>query len=271
MKSTFYKDKVVIITGGSSGIGLALAKEFVMQHAQVVLIARDEEKLRTAKKLLEADSSAKVFIVVADVSDNAAISAAIDKTADTFGRIDVLINNAGVTTCGRFADQSIEDLEKCVFINYLGCVYASKAAWVWLKQSKGQLSFVSSVAGYLGLIGYSSYAPTKFAITGLTECLRMEGAADEIKVSIIYPPDTNTPMRDYEVEHTLPECLALSKNIKAVEPGKVAKRYIDGLQKNKFEIYCDVDSRLVRSLKNNAPGLFNYFTNRIIRKATLKK
>jgi 3-dehydrosphinganine reductase len=271
MKPTFYKDKVVVITGGSSGIGLALAKEFVMQQAQVVLIARGEEKLQTAKKFLEADPSAKVFMIAADVSDNASISAAITKAANTFGRIDALINNAGITTCGRFADQPVEDLEKCVLTNYLGCVYASKAAWAWLKQSRGQLSFVSSVAGYAGLIGYSSYAPTKFAVTGLAECLRMEGAADGIKVSIIYPPDTNTPMREYEVQHTLPECLALSKNIKAVEPEKVARIYIDGLQKNRFGIYCDLDSRLVRSLKNNLPGLFNYLTNRIIRKAASQK
>jgi 3-dehydrosphinganine reductase len=271
MQSVFYKDKVIIITGGSSGIGLALANEFIMQQAQVVLIARDEVKLQTAKKLLEANPSAKVSIIAADVSDNASISAAINKTANTFGCIDLLINNAGIMTCGRFADQPVEDLEKCVFINYLGCVYASKAAWPWLKQSKGQLSFVSSVAGYVGLIGYSSYTPAKFAITGLAECLRMEGVADEIKVSVIYPPDTNTPMREYEVQHTLAECLALSKNIKAIQPEKVAKIYINGLQKNKFEIYCDLDSRFVRSLKNNLPGLFNYITIRIIKKAGTKK
>jgi 3-dehydrosphinganine reductase len=271
MRSAFYKDKVVIITGGSSGIGLALANEFVMQQAQVVLIARDEEKLQTAKKLLETASSMKVSVIAADVSNNESISAAINTIADTFGRIDLLINNAGVTTCGRFADQPVEDLEKCIFINYLGCVYASKAAWAWLKQSKGQLSFVSSVAGYVGLIGYSSYAPAKFALTGLAQCLRMEGVRDEIKISIIYPPDTNTPMREYEVQHTLPECLALSKNIKAIEPEKVAKIYIDGLQKNKFEIYCDLDSRVVRSLKNNLPGLFNYMATRITKKASAKK
>jgi len=101
---------------------------------------------------------------------------------------------------------------------------------------------------------------------GLAECLRMEGKDDGISVSIIYPPDTDTPLLRYERQNTLPESIALSKNIKIVSAEKVAKIYMKGLQENKFEIYCDVNSRFVRWMKNNFPGLFNNITEGIIRK-----
>ena len=152
-------------------------------------------------------------------------------------------------------------------VNYFGSLYTSKAAWPYLEAAKGRLSFVSSVAGYMGLIGYSSYAPGKFALTGLAECLRMEVKNDGIKISIIYPPDTDTPLLKYERAHTLPESMALSKNIQVVSAERVAKIYMEGLQKNKFEIYCDFNSRMLRSFKNNFPGLFNYLSHRVIKKA----
>jgi 3-dehydrosphinganine reductase len=194
MKNDFYKDKVVVITGGSSGIGLALAKQFAQQHARLVLIARDEEKLKAAKLLAEKNGAATVLPISADITDNAAVIAAVTTIAEQFEKIDVVINCAGIMTCGRFKDQPVKDLERCLLTNYLGAVYVSKAAWPCLKKSEGQLSFVSSVAGYMGLIGHSSYAPSKFAIVGLAECLRMEAKDDNIRVSVIYPPDTDTPM-----------------------------------------------------------------------------
>src|SRR4030095_3699882 len=253
-------------TGGSSGIGLALASEFAKQHARLGLIARDKEKLANARSIIEKLNPANILTFSADVSDRDTITSLIDEIGNKLRKIDAVINNAGITSCGRFNDQFTEDLERCLFVNYLGAVYTSKAAWPWLKQSGGQLSFVSSVAGYIGLIGYSSYSPTKFALTVLAESLRMEGKAENIRVSIIYPPDTDTPMLAYEKQHGLPETMALSKNIKAVAPEKVAKVYLKGLMSNKFEIYCDFNSRLVRKLKAISPGFFTTMTDKIVSK-----
>lgn len=105
-------------------------------------------------------------------------------------------------------------------------------------------------------------------MTGPAESLRFEGAEDNIRVSIIYPPDTDTPMlRDGNI-YNIPECIALSKNIKVKTAEEVAQIYLRGLQKNEFEIYCDLDSRLIRWLKNNFPSIFVYATNRIIKKAS---
>jgi 3-dehydrosphinganine reductase len=92
-----------------------------------------------------------------------------------------MINCAGFAAYGRFEDQPIESLEDCMQINYMGSVYALQQAWPFLKKAKGQLSFVSNVAGYLGLIGYSSYSPTKLAMTGLAESLRFEEVDDNIR------------------------------------------------------------------------------------------
>ena len=270
MPNQFYQNKIVVITGGSSGIGLALAKALVVHNPQLVLIARDNDRLLTAKLLLE-NMGGRVSIVAADVSLKNSVTTAIDATARMYGGIDMLINCAGIITCGRFIDQPIEDLEKCFQINYMGSLYASKAAWPFLKATKGQLSFVSSVAGYMGLIGYSSYAPPKFALTGLAECLRMEGKDDGISISIIYPPDTDTALLHFEHKHTLPECRALSKNIKVKTPEQVALKYLKGLEKKQFEIYCDKESLLLRWFKNNFASIFNWMTNRMIEKERKKQ
>lgn len=272
MIPTFYKDKVVVITGGSSGIGFAVANEFAKQKSKLVLISRETGKLEDAKIQLQAiHENIHVEIFPADVSDKNLIASAINEIGNKYHQIDVLINCAGIITCGRFADQPVDDLEKCISINYLGSLYASKAAWPWLKIAKGQLSFVSSVAGYMGLIGYSSYAPTKFALSGLAECLHMEAKDDGIRISIIYPPDTDTPLLKYERAHTLPESIALSKSIKVISPEKVAAIYMKGLQKNTFEIYCDFTSQMLRSFKTILPGFFNYFTLQVIKKLSHKE
>lgn len=261
-----YEEKIVVITGGSSGIGLAIAKEFARLKAKLVLISRNEEKLIQAKKVLEIISGIPscIFYYPADVSDREQVNTVILKISDRFKGIDVLINSAGIMTCGRFTDQPIQDLESCLFTNYLGALYATKAAWPWLKKNKGLLSFVSSVAGYTGVIGYSGYAPPKFAMTGLAECLRLEAKDDGIRISIIYPPDTETPLLEYERKHSLPESLALNKNIKTIKAERVAHVFMEGLQKNKFEIYCDFNSWFVRWMKNIFPGLFRQITDSII-------
>ncbi len=261
-----YVDKVVVITGGSSGIGLAIAKAFALKKAKIVLISRNKEKLIQAKTELEKISGipSSAFYFPADVSDKEQINMVMLQIGEQFHGIDVFVNSAGIITCGRFVDQPIQDLEACLFTNYLGAVYATKAAWPWLKKNKGLLSFVSSVAGYTGVIGYSGYAPPKFAMTGLAECLRLEAKDDGMRLSIIYPPDTETALLEYERKHSLPESIALNKNIKTITAEQVAKIFMEGLQKNKFEIYCDFNSRFVRWIKNAFPGLFNRVTDSII-------
>jgi 3-dehydrosphinganine reductase len=273
MNQKNYSGKIAVITGGSSGIGLALAKLLRSEGAILVLIARDKHKLDTASMMLQSipGNGAPVDIFVADVSNAQQITDTMATIGIKYGKIDLLVNSAGRTVCGRFAEQKPRDMEQCMHTNYLGAVYASQAAWPLLKAAGGQLSFVSSVAGYLGLYGYTGYAPTKFALTGLAECLRMEAKEDNIRISVIYPPDTDTPLLQYEHEHTLPECRALSGNIKVKTADAVAAAYLRGLQKGHFEIYCDAESRLLRWFKNNFPGFAYRISMRIIAKSRKAK
>jgi 3-dehydrosphinganine reductase len=255
-----YENKIVVITGGSSGIGLALAKEFVRHNAKVILISSNENKLMTARASITGiNPHAVIDTVAADIAIDKQADAAINTIGSKYGTIDVMINCAGISTCAKFKDHSNEQLQKEMQVNYMGSVFVTKAAWPFLKASKGQLSFVSSVAGYIGVIGYSSYAPTKFALTGLAECLRFEGKDDGIMVSIIYPPDTETPMLKHSRLHCIPETLALSKNIKLKTAEEVASIYIDGLRKKNLRSIVMLRADLYVGLKTISPPLLFMF------------
>jgi 3-dehydrosphinganine reductase len=263
-----FSQKNVVITGGSTGIGLALAKQFAAIGSNLFLIARRESDLKDAQALLKKDFGAKtVEIFPSDVSDSAAIRGVMQTIGTQHGGIDVLISNAGTLRCGRFVDQSDEDLTYTLQVNYLGSAFAIRAAWPFLEKSGGQIGIVSSVAGYAGLIGYGSYSPSKFALSGLAEVLRMEGADSGIKTTIIYPADTQTPQLEYERAHTLPETIALSQNASIFTPEQIASKLIKGMEKGQFDVYCNFESRLIRILRGIWPAMLFSSVDGIVKKS----
>ena len=274
MGTTRFKDKNVLITGGSSGIGLAVAKEFGKYGANLFLIARNQKKLENAKKeiinSIPQTSSVNIFPI--DVSIQKEVENAVQAIIDNHGGIDILINNAGISFCGRVEDQSSEEHEKLLKINYLGTLYTLKAVYPHLKKKPGShIGFVSSVAGYLGVFGFSAYAASKFAMTGLAESIRNEAKDYGIGVTMIYPPDTDTPMYHQDIESKLPECIALSENAKLVEPEVVAQKFLKGISKNKFEVFCNTESRLIRMLRFVLPGVYFRAVDGIIEKDRKKR
>jgi 3-dehydrosphinganine reductase len=271
MKSTpnRFKNQNVVITGGSSGIGLAIAEEFAKLNAKLFLVARDAPKLATAKaKIAQAYPSVQVIeTFTADVANEAEITQVIQSIGNNFGGIHTLINNAGTGACGRFEDVDMDTLQAMMNINYWGSVYALKAALPYLKKSQnGHIGFVSSVGGYLGAIGYSAYAPTKFAITGLAECIRMEASDNGLGTTIVFPPDTDTPLWHWEQEHTLPESKAFSKNVKLMTPESVAQKFVKGILNYKFEVICNFESKMMRWMKVNLPKTYFGMLDGIIKK-----
>lgn len=267
MKQIFY-NKNVVITGGSSGIGLAMATAFARQGAHLFLIARHPEKLEQAAIRIRehVGEHVRVHLFPADVSDQVSIEKAIAEIGARRGGIHTLVCNAGVPACGYFQDIEPREFEKVLRINYLGALWAAKAAWPYLSANggEGRLCFVSSVAGYTGLIGYSAYAPTKFAMTGLAECLRMEGKKAGIRVTVVFPPDTDTPLYRYEEEHGVPELKTLSKGAGLLQPETVAEKTMAMMTKGKFEVpLAGGEGALIRFLKGVWPGLYYRILDRI--------
>jgi 3-dehydrosphinganine reductase len=189
----------VLITGGSSGIGLACAKQCVRRGAHVTLVARDMKRLERARE--EVKSAARevdaqhVLILSCDMlSDFDTILASFDRAVHEVGPVDVLINCAGISSSTAFDESSIETFEKLMRLNYLTAVYATRAVLTSMKdRNNGRIVFTSSQAGQLGLYGYTAYSASKFALRGFAEALQMEVKPYNVFITLAFPPDTDTP------------------------------------------------------------------------------
>jgi short-subunit dehydrogenase len=192
----YFSDKVVIITGASSGIGRATAIEFARHGCKVVLASRSESKLIQLKDELNAFNK-DVTSVVTDVSLQEDCRKLIEKAIDLHGKIDILINNAGVSMKAVFADADLKVLHRLMDVNFWGTVYCTKYALPFLIQSRGSLVGVSSVAGFHGLPGRSGYSASKFAMQGFLETIRIENLKNGLHVMIIAPGFTSTEIRKH--------------------------------------------------------------------------
>jgi short-subunit dehydrogenase len=195
MKDIF-RDKVVIVTGASSGIGLATAKEFAASGSKVVLAARSLPQLKSLEKELTGQKL-DVLAVATDVSREEDCKNLIEKTIEKYRKIDILVNNAGVSMKALFARTDLVVLHRLMDVNFWGTVYCTKYALPYLVASKGSLIGVSSVAGFHGLPGRSGYSASKFAIHGFLETIRIENLKNGLHVMIIAPGFTATEIRKH--------------------------------------------------------------------------
>jgi short-subunit dehydrogenase len=187
MASHVFADNVVVITGGSSGIGREIAYQLCSQRALLVLAARDPV-------LLEAVAAecvrrgARAIAVPTDVSVEAECKALIARAVEEYGRVDTLVNNAGISMRARFDELgSIEPAERLMRINYFGSVYCTWHALPHLKRSHGRIVAISSLAGKTGVPTLSAYAASKHAMVGFFESLRLELAGDGVSITVVYP------------------------------------------------------------------------------------
>jgi short-subunit dehydrogenase len=189
---SFFLDKVVVITGGSDGIGKALIEALIPLGAKVATCGRSHDKLYT---LQMEYSRVMLHAVACDVSSEAECRKFIESTIDTFGRIDVLINNAGISMRALFLDCDTEVTRKVMEINFLGAVYCTKYALPSLLENHGTVVGVSSTAGYRGLPGRSAYSASKFALQGWLEALRTELLHSGVNVMWVCPGFTESNIR----------------------------------------------------------------------------
>jgi short-subunit dehydrogenase len=188
------KDKIVIITGASSGIGKALAYEFGRKGSHVVLAARNLQGLQQIADDLKA-LGIQALAVKTDVTIESDCRNLIEKTIEKFGKIDILINNAGISMRALFIDLQLDVMRRLMDTNYWGTVYCTKFAIPYLLQSKGSLVGVISIGGYIGMPGRSAYAASKFAVRGFLDTVRVENRKTGLHVLVVAPGFTTSNIR----------------------------------------------------------------------------
>ncbi len=247
------ENKVILITGASSGIGAALVRESLDRGALVVLAARNIASMR---ELVNDYSPSSYLVVQTDVSNESDCRQLINEAIKRFGRIDVLINNAGVSMRALFGVVKLEVLEHLMQVNFWGAVYCTHHALPHVLRSKGSVVGVSSVAGYKGLPARSGYSASKFALQGFLECLRIENMKTGLHVLIACPGFTASNIRktalaeDGSVQGESPR--AEEKMMTAEE---VAKHILDAVIKRKRTLVLTRQGRLTVWLNKLFPSL----------------
>lgn len=248
------KDKVVIITGASSGIGLAAAKEFASHGCKVVMAARRLELLQETEKLIS--TTTEVLSVKCDVSIEDDCKALIDATVAKFGRIDILINNAGISMRAMFKDLDLSVIKQLMDVNFWGTVYCTKYALPWLLSSKGSVTGVISIAGYKGLPARTGYSSSKFAVYGFLDTLRIEHLHDGLHVMVFAPGFTASNIRqvaltaDGSKQGETPR----DEN-KMMTAEECAKHLSKGIIKRKAEVILTAQGKLVVWINKFFPRL----------------
>ena len=257
--SSFFENKVVWITGASSGLGEAIAIECAKERSKLVLSARREGELDRVKKegakFISADN---ILITPMDVAELSNVNSDVQKVIQKFGRIDILINNAGVVQRSYVIDTPVELERKMFEINYFGAVILSKAVLPFMrKQNSGHILAVSSVMGKMGFPGRSTYSAAKHALYGYFETLRIEEHRNGIRVHMITPGyiKTNVSMNAVTAKGEIYGKMDKGQE-QGMDPGVAARKVLRAIRRNKFETFFGGKELLAITLKRLLPSLF---------------
>lgn len=236
--------------------------------ADLALFARDGNKLEKAGqevRLFATDSSLQVHVFTVDVSDRDRVFEAVANAVDVLGSPDILINCAGRAIHRCFADIGEDQLSQTLAINLCGTWHTIAAALPYMRERGGHIVNVSSIAGFLGVYGYADYAASKFAVMGLSEVLRSEFKPLGIGVSVLCPPDTDTPALAAEAATKPEETKAVSGGARVLSADAVAEAMIRGIEKNRAVIVPGFDGRLIWLAKRLFPGVVAFFMDRTVK------
>lgn len=247
----------VVITGGSSGLGLALAQALVQRGDAVAIIARDPRKLERAATMIRAAATgARVITRAVDVTSAGELGVTFDAIAAELGGIDVLVNSAGILREGYFETLPESVHREIMEINYFGTLHAVRAALPHLKRSpQGRIVNVSSISGLSGVFGYSAYCASKYALIGLSETLRYELAPQGVRVQVVCPGEFDSPMVDALDQDRTPENREHTLTIPKVGVDVVVNATVDGMDGTDFMIVPGAQARLAVFGLRHFPGI----------------
>jgi len=256
-----FKDKHVIVSGASQGLGKELAIALVKRGANVTILARKEEDLKKVVEIASIHKSGdqRIEYIVCDVTQKAQVSKAFQQASIKIGPPHCVIPCAGSSVPKMFLETTLEEFEGQMQLNYFGSLYMAYEGAKLMKENKikGRIVFVSSTMAFLGFVGFSPYAPTKWAVRSLADSLRNEFLMYDIGVHIVYPPSMDTP--GYKEENrTKP---AITKQIEdtagLLKPENVATDILNGVEKNQYHITSDLVTELLRILSCGASSRTN--------------
>jgi 3-dehydrosphinganine reductase len=265
----------IILSGGSSGIGLALAKKLARSGYNISILARDGEKLKAARADIQAVAERPVGVhtEMVDVTDEGAVATAVDCAIAEFGPPALVVTSAGIVVPGTFLDLPSAAYSRTMDVNYMGTVNVIRAALPSMRRcGSGRFVILSSGAGLIGLYGYTSYSPSKFALRGLAEALRAELKPEGIDVSIVYPPDTDTPQLREELKTRPKITSTIAGSTRVYSADEVADAIIRGVQRARFTIAPGWEMTVLSRLHSLiSPFLNRYSFDPIIARAHKKK
>lgn len=256
-----FKGKFVFITGGSKGIGLETAKLIAKMGGNLCLVARNEENLKNAhQRCLESRVSQEQFVdfFACDTTYEQKFKPLMEEEIKKRGVPDYLISAVGMARPGYVQDFTTEDFRKIIEVNFFGQLIPMLTVLPYFRERKrGYYANITSLLMVMGLIGYTTYTPSKFALRGLIESMRHELKPDGIKFSMLLPPDTKTPGFDEE-NHTKPyECIEISKSGGLMTAEEVAVKFVKGILKEKYMI-CPGESSFVQFMTRVFPRLAKF-------------
>ena len=264
-----FEGKSVFITGASSGIGAALAKAFAREGARVAMLARRMDRLEEVKREIEARAG-QAIIFQCDVTDAEALKAAAEQTAEVFGGIDVVLANAGFGVSGAFENLTVDDWRRQFEVNFFGMLNTLYATLPMLKQSKGRVGLLGSVAGKFGLPMTSPYNVSKYAVVGLAECVYHEFDDCGVSVTLINPGFVDSEIRSVNNEgvYTGKPDPVPARLVMPTE--KAARLVLDALHRRKPELVLTRLGKMSVLFNRLFPGLTRWVIRRFTRGSLTK-
>ncbi len=249
-----YKDKSVLITGGTSGIGLELARILAARGARLFIFARSQGNLVKTISDLQTVQAGEYHGIPTDVSDANQVAQSVKQVIEMAGVPDLLINCAGAAHPGYVQDLDLEIFRWMMDVNYFGAVFVTKAILPgMIKRKSGYIVNIASLAAVVGMYSYTAYGASKFALRGFSDALRMEMKPHGIQVSIVYPADTDTPALVYEDLYNpaeLKQILQILPALDPIPPEQVARAIVSGIDRQKNVIIPDLGTSLFIKLIN---------------------